>query len=96
MEKFKNLHIENDKTNSPFLLAASFSGLVKFGGSYTQGGILYWQFEPKDVSVTLLEQLRTKTEPHIPAKDLFDAIETFWRQVSEVRNGEIKYGEPKR
>lgn len=96
MEEFKNLHIENDKTNSPFLLAASFNGLVKFVGSYTQGGVLYWQFEPKDISVTLLEQLRTKTEPHIPAKDLFDAIETFWKQISEVRNGEIQDGNLKK
>lgn len=90
----KDLHIENDKVNAPFLLAASFNGLVKFIGSHSDGTTLYWQFTPKDKVLALLDQLQTKTEPHIPAKDLFEAIEAFWKQVAKTRNEGIKeYGE---
>lgn len=90
MKNDNDLYIENDKINAPFLLAASFNGLVKFVGSYSQNSVLYWQFSPPDKSKVLVEQLRTKTEPRIPAKDLFEAIETFWKQVVEARNGGMK------
>lgn len=93
MQESNNLYIENDKINAPFLLAASFSGLIQFHGSSSQNGVLYWKFSTKEQAVTLIEQLRTKTEPRIPAKDLFEAIETFWKQVSKARNGEMQeYG----
>lgn len=92
MEKFKNVHIENDKFNAPFLLAASFKGLVKFLGSHTDNGVLYWHFFSEYKVKLLLEQFRSKTEPPIPAKDLFEAIETFWKQVNEVRDGGIRHG----
>lgn len=88
----EDLYIEKDKTNSPFLLAASFAGLIKFVKSYAENNIVYWQFTPKQKAQILVDQLRTKTEPHIPAKDLFEAIETFWRQVAKARNGEMNYG----
>jgi hypothetical protein len=91
-----NVHIENDKHNAPYLLAASFKGIIQFNGSYTQNGVLYWQFSPKDKVLTLLEQLNAKTEPHIAAQDLFTAIETFWRQVAKARNGGMNYGAGKR
>lgn len=91
-----NVYIENDKTNAPFLLAASFNGLVRFVGSYLQDRIVYWQFSPKDKSLTLLDQFKTKTEPHVPAKDIFEAIETFWSQVANARNGEIQDGNLKK
>lgn len=83
-------HAENDKTICPFLLAASFSGLVQFTGSHIKNGVLYWEFSPGDKVLTLINQFQTKTEPHLPAKDLFDAIETFWKQINELRNGEIR------
>ncbi|PIR42208.1 hypothetical protein COV25_04270 [candidate division WWE3 bacterium CG10_big_fil_rev_8_21_14_0_10_35_32] len=86
MLEIKNVHIENDKVNAPFLLSAYFCGLIKFVGSYSKNGVVYWQFSPKERAQTLLTQFYTKTEPHIPAKDLFDAIDTFWKQVSEARN----------
>ena len=92
MKQFSNLHIENDKLNAPFLLAASFNGLIHFDGSYSQENVLYWQFSPKDKVKLLLDQFRTKTEPHIPARDLFEATETWWKQVAEIRNGEIQNG----
>ena len=79
-------HIENDKINAPFLLAASFSKLIQFKGSKIQNSVLYWRFTPKKEVEILLNQLRTKTEPHIPAKDLFEAIDTFWKQVTRARN----------
>lgn len=91
-----NAYIENDKINAPFLLALSFNGLIKFSGSHAQNGILYWYFTPEDKAKLLIDQLRTKTEPHIPAKDLFEAIDTWWKQVAEIRNGEImKNGQPR-
>lgn len=86
----ENSYIENDKINAPFLLSASFNGLIKFAGSYVQNGVLYWYFTPKDKAQLLIKQLQTKTEPHIPARDLFGAIDTFWKQVNEARDGGVK------
>lgn len=94
MQEFRNqrnLYIENDKRNAPFLLAASFRHLIEFHGSHLENGVLYWLFTPKDKARILLERFNTKTEPHIAAKDLFEAIETWWRQVSKARNGGIQY-----
>jgi len=85
MTEISNVHIENDKTNAPFLLSASFCGLIKFVGSYSRNCVVYWQFSPKEKAQTLLNQFYTKTEPHIPARNLFEAIETFWKQVAEVK-----------
>lgn len=96
MNTSSNLHIENDKHNAPYLLAASFTGLITFNGSYLDHGVLYWKFSPQDKAVELLEQLNTKTDPHIAAQDLFTAIETFWRQVAKARNGGMNYGTGKR
>ena len=89
-------YIEKDKTNAPFLLASSFAGLVTYLGSYSQNGILYWKFSPKDKALILIDQLRTKTAPHIQAQDLFQAINFFWKQVAEIRNGENQYGSIKK
>lgn len=89
MEKFKDVHFENDKWQAPFLLAASFQGLIKFEGSQFDHGVLRWQFVPTNVAKTLLQQFETKTEPRIPARDLLEAVDTFWRQIAEMKNGEI-------
>ena len=91
MEEINNLHNENDKVLAPFLLAASFNGLLTFQGRHIENGVLYWQFSPKKDAQELAEAYYTKREPHIPARDLFEATSTFWRQISEIRNGEI-YG----
>ncbi len=95
MDRLNNVHIENDKFAAPFLLAASFKGLIKYLGSHCDKGILYWHFFPQDKCEFLLEQFRSKTEPQIPAKDLFEAIETFWKQVAETRNGGNRNGSTK-
>ena len=90
MKKFRelnDLYIENDKWNCPFLLAASFHNFISFVGSYHTNGILYWQFSPKEKAELLINQFRTKTNPPIPARDLFEAIETFWEQVGSTRKG---------
>jgi hypothetical protein len=86
-------HIEKDKINAPYLLALSYSGFITFRGSYSQGGIIYWKFYPKDKVLTLIDKLHTKTDPKIPARDLFEAIETFWQQVARTRNEGTKHGE---
>ncbi len=85
------IHVEKDKILAPFLLAASFNGLLQFIKSYTENGIIYWQFSPKEKAQVLINQFHTKTEPHIPARDLFEAITTFWKQITQARNGEM-YG----
>lgn len=92
MLEMNDVHIENDKTNAPYLLALSFCGLIEFLGSYSEKGIVYWKFSPKRKAIELIDNFHTKTEPHIPSRDLFEAIETFWRQVSMARNGEMKHG----
>lgn len=91
--KIAEIHIENDKTFCPFLLSCSFNGLLKFEGSFLQNGILYFQFSPKLKALELIDQLETKTEPHIPTKDIFEAIDTFWQRIAKSkRNGAIKHG----
>lgn len=87
-----DLHIENDKIYAPFLLAASFNGLLKFAGSKSENGVLYWQFYPKEDAQELVNQLHTRTEPQISAMDLFEAINTWWKQVSEMRKGSADNG----
>lgn len=87
MESIDEIYIEKDKHNSPFLLAASFIGLVTFVGTSIENGIVYWQFAPREKAIQLLDQFYTRTEPHIPARNLFEAIETFWKKVSEAKNG---------
>lgn len=92
MNRLSDSYTENDKFNAPFLLAASFQGLIQFLGTTVNNRVLYYQFSPKNKALVLINQLRTKTEPKIPAKDLFEAIETFWKQVNEVRDGGIRHG----
>ncbi|HSW88903.1 MAG TPA: hypothetical protein VLG12_07105 [Candidatus Saccharimonadales bacterium] len=95
MEQSSNEIKINCKESAPFLLAASFQGLVQFIGSDYSDGILYWKFTPTENVKKLLTQLKTKTEPRIPANDLFNAINTWWQEIGEMkklRNGGIKYG----
>lgn len=89
MQKSTDVHIENDKVLAPFLLATSFNSLLTFEGSHIENGVLYWKFSSKDKAQKLIEQFNTKTEPHIPAKDIFEATTTFWKQIAQARNGEI-------
>lgn len=93
MEELQGIYSTKDKWQAPLLLSASFSGLVEFRGSFEQNGTLYWSFTPRDKAVELLVKFQTKLEPRIPSKDLFEAIEVWWRQVAAVRNGEMKNGE---
>ncbi len=88
-------YIENDKIYAPFLLAASTLGLIEFIGSYIKDGILYWKFRPRNECLTLITQLTTQGEPRIPAKILFNSIETFWKQISSMRNEGMRYGRQK-
>ena len=87
MEELSNLLIENDKILAPYLLAASFNGHLHFLGSTIQNGILYWKFSPKDKAEELIHQFRSKSEPRLPAQDIFQAISTWWQEISEMKNG---------
>gem|GEM_PF-6833811 len=46
MNTLSNVHTENDKRSSSYLLAASFIGYITFNGSYLDNGVLYWKFSP--------------------------------------------------
>lgn len=81
------IHTENDKIYCPFLLACSFKGLLKYEGSFLQSDIVFLRFSPKDKALELIDQLETKTEPHFPVKDIFEAIEVFWKQVAKSKKG---------
>lgn len=83
--------MEKDKILCPLLLAASFNGFVKFEGSHIQDGVLYWYFSTKDKSKKFIDKFATKTEQHIPAKDLFEAIGTFWKQINQLKEEKARY-----
>jgi len=72
-----------DKRIAPYLLACSFSGLVKFINKTTDGKALYWMFSPKARAEELSTQFFMKSEPRIPVRDIFEAQETW---VEDVRN----------
>lgn len=91
-EKFIDLHIEKDKWFCPYLLSASFSGFIKFEGNLIENGILLWKFSPKPECIKLIQLLETQQEPHIPLQHFINAIDTFWKQVSSVRNEEKRNG----
>lgn len=89
-EKQSNLYIETDKRLAPFLLAASFQKLITVKGNYTDHGILHWIFSPKDKAQFLVEKFLIKSEPHIPAQDLFIAIEAFWEQIAKYKKYQME------
>lgn len=91
-KKNKNAHIENNKNYCPYLLAASFSKFINFNGSLIKENTLYWKFSPEKKAIDLISLFQTRTEPHIPARDLFEAIEIFWKQVDQMKKGETLYG----
>lgn len=94
IKKSENNVVEiKDKWYSPYLLAASYKNFIQFHGSFIHQGKLHYQFSPKAKVLELINQFRQKSESHIPAKDLMEAIDAFWKEISEARNGERqKYG----
>lgn len=85
IQKSNSDYIETDKWYAPYLLASSFQGLISLKGHYSVNGVVHWIFNPKDKAELLIDQLQTKTEPHIPTQDLFLAIQTFWEKVSSYK-----------
>jgi len=79
-------YVEKDKWNCPFLLACSFNGLLKFEGSSSQNGVLFFEFSPKDKALNLIKQLRQKKDPKISFLDFIQATDTFWKEVYGLRN----------
>lgn len=62
-----------------------YQGLFTFKGHFTKNGILYCVFAHKEQAQALIDQLQTKTEPHIPTQDIFLAVETFWDKVCSYK-----------
>ncbi len=83
MYKEEDVLNEKDKTNAPYLLAASFNGLIHFLGSEWRNGILFLKFSPKEKAEELIQNFQTKSDPRLPAKDIFDAITAFWKQIAK-------------
>jgi hypothetical protein len=81
------IHLENDKWAAPFLLAASFQGLVKYETRRVVNGILYWCFSPKQTAKELVERFATGTEPPISSRSLLNAVAEWWKQVAEIKKG---------
>jgi hypothetical protein len=83
MKESRDVLIENDKVNAPYLLAASFNGLIQFLGSEWSNGVLFLKFAPKEKAENLIEHFQMKSDPRLPAKDVFDAINVFWKQIAK-------------
>ncbi|MBD3365891.1 hypothetical protein GF360_00955 [candidate division WWE3 bacterium] len=83
-------YIEKDKELVPFLLAASNNFLLRFERHFVKNGIVYWEFTPAKEAERLIEKLLRKSEPHIPVKDVFEAINFFWRTVENEKRREKK------
>ncbi len=54
-------------------------------------GFRFWVFSPKNEAIELIQQFETKNEPRIPAKDLFEATEIWWREIAQLKSGGYKY-----
>ena len=74
-----------DKQVAPFLLAASFSEMVKFEGKQLEGDVLYWLFSPQKEVDELVQKFYTKQEPRLPARDIFEAIETWLTDLKALK-----------
>lgn len=81
----ENIYIETHKWYAPYLLAASFQGLISLKGHYIKNGVVHWVFYPQNQALDLLNQLKTKTEPRFPVLDIFRATETFWEQITAYK-----------
>lgn len=77
--------ITNDKEYAPFLLACSFHGLITFVSSYNQGGVVHWEFQPRDAALLLIHKYDVKLGLNIPEKDLIEATNVFWRKVHDAK-----------
>jgi hypothetical protein len=84
MDKNKMVAVK-DKSLAPFLLACSFANLVKFEGKSMDSKTLYWFFSPSNIVNKLTEQFSSKTEPHIHAKDIFEAQDVWLDDIRSIR-----------
>ena len=78
-------YITQDKIHAPFLLACSFNGHINFIRSFTQDTIVYWEFSPHETAQNLIESFEVKVDPLVPSKDIFAALEVFWRKVYSAK-----------
>lgn len=79
----KKMTAVKDKKIAPFLMACSFENLIKFEGKAIENGVLYWFFSPPNTVSKLTEQFSSKTEPHIHAKNIFEASDVW---LDDIRN----------
>lgn len=47
----EDTYIETHKWYAPFLLTASFQGLISFKGHFIQNGIVHWVFYPQNPTI---------------------------------------------
>lgn len=90
INRLENQYIVTDKRLAPWLLSASFHNLISYKGHFVKNGVVHWVFAPKDKVLELIDQFSVKTEPHIPAQDIFMAIETFWEKVASYKKLEVR------
>lgn len=83
---------EKDKNLATFLLA---SDGVAFCGTKTEGQTIYFLFKPRKKALKLVKHYFSRTEPHIPAKTLLEAVDSYrtilFKAKDEMRGS--SYGE---
>ncbi|HCC41851.1 TPA: hypothetical protein DEP93_00040 [candidate division WWE3 bacterium] len=90
MEEKSNF-ITNDKRYSPFLFACSMNGYLVYIREFTQHKTIYFEFSPREKAKQLIDQFEVKNPLCIPERDLFDAIEYFWKKVYDAKGNRQRY-----
>ena len=74
--------LTSDKIYCPYLLAMVFNDRLDFIGVYKEGNKVTFEFSPEQKAKDLINSMEMKCEPQIPIKDVFGAIDYFWKQVA--------------
>lgn len=74
--------LTSDKIYCPYLLAMVFNDHLDFIGVHKDGSKVTFEFTPAQKAKDLINSMEMKCEPQIPIKDVFSAIEYFWKQVA--------------
>lgn len=84
--KDDSIFISKDKQYSPFLFACSQRSLVMFVDESVVNGVVMWEFSPEPVAKELIKKFEMRLSVGIPEKDLIEAVNSFWRRVSDAKD----------
>lgn len=77
-----NIFETKDKHLTPFLLTQNS---IRFEELRVAGGIVYFQFSPKERCQKLVNDFMSRQAPLVQPKDLLDAVETFRDRIFEMK-----------